>query len=192
MRHPLRTQFIDLADMQLRTLLGGFLAGVLYPLWLAAGAGDYACHRRTRIESTSGATESWLHVAQFVTIAATFVMAVVMHITAVVLVLMLIAVVAHTVLSFIDVSYTMKRRHISTFEQHVHGFLDVVPIVAVGLLAVLHWETLTFAEPDSLRLKDEPLSPPQIGILLGSFFVLAGTPILEEWLRTIRAAAKSR
>lgn len=177
--------------MQLRTLLGEFLAIVLYPLWLLGGAGDYFCHRRTHIEETSGTTEAWFHLAQFATIGVIFVSAVVLEITLAVIVLMLAALIAHTVLSFIDVSYTMKHRHISTLEQHVHGLMDVIPIVAVGLLAVLHWDQLAWAEPRPFRLKDEPLSQLHIAGLLGSFAVLAGTPVIEEWLRTRRTAARS-
>ncbi len=177
--------------MQLRTLLSGFLTSVLYPMWLVAGAGDYLCHRRTQIERTSGITESWLHVAQFASIAIIFVAAVLLEITLAVLIAMIVAVITHTVLSFIDVSYTMRHRHISTLEQHVHGLLDVIPIVAVGLLAILYWEEVSLASGAPLRLKDEPLSRVQAGVLLGSFGVLAGTPIFEEWFRTRRSGSMS-
>jgi hypothetical protein len=173
--------------MQLRTLLSGFLTSVLYPMWLVAGAGDYLCHRRTHIEQTSGITESWLHVAQFASIAIIFVAAVLLEVTLAVLIAMIAALIAHTVLSFIDVSYTMRHRHISTLEQHVHGVLDVVPIVAVGLLAILYWEEIALADGAPLRLKDEPLSSVQAGVLLGSFGVLAGVPIFEEWFRARRS-----
>lgn len=177
--------------MQLRTLLGGFLTSVLYPMWLVAGAGDYLCHRRTHIERTSGITESWLHIAQFASIAVIFIAAVVLEVTLAVLIAMIIAAIAHTVLSFIDVSYTMRHRHISTLEQHVHGLLDVIPIVAVGLLAILYWEEIALANGAPLRLKDEPLSNVEVGVLLGSFGVLAGIPIFEEWFRSRRSESTS-
>jgi 4-hydroxybenzoate polyprenyltransferase len=180
--------------MQLRTLLGVFLAYVLYPLWLFGGAVDYLCHRKTDIAHTSGERESLLHLAQFSTIAAIFVGAVLLEITSAVIVLMMLAVVAHTALSFIDVSYTLSRRHISTLEQHVHGLLNVIPFVAVALLAILNWDQLQTHSGESLvRLKDEPLAPVHVGLLLGSFSVLAGIPVLEEWLRThLARAAMSR
>jgi NADH:ubiquinone oxidoreductase subunit 6 (subunit J) len=174
--------------MQLRMLLGGFLAWVLYPLWLIGGAVDYVCHRRSDIQHTSGIQESWLHVAQFLTMALVFVSAVVLQITLPVVVALVILVVAHTVLSFIDVSYTLGRRHISPSEQHAHGLLNVVPLVAIGLLAILNWQTLLAPSTDSVvRLKDEPLSATHVAMLLGSFGVFAGGPVLEEWLRTYRA-----
>lgn len=170
-------------------MLGGFLVWGLYPLWLLAGAGDYFSHRATRIEHTSGPTESWLHVAELGTIAVIFFCAVLLEITFAVLAIMVLALIAHTACSLIDVSYTIGRRHISSFEQLVHGFMNVIPIVAVCLLAIMHWETL--ASAPMLRWKDQPLSSPQIAWLLGSFIVLAGTPVLEELIRTRHTLTRS-
>lgn len=180
--------------MHLGTLLGGFLAWVLYPLWLLAGAGDYVSHRLTRIEETSGHDESWLHVAQFLAIAIIFASAVLLEITFAVLALMALALIVHAALSLTDVSYTLGRRHISAFEQHVHGFMDVIPFVAVCLLALMHWDTLVVPEVNRplLRWKDDPLEIVHIALLLGSFFVLAGVPIVEEWLRTRRGKGVER
>lgn len=177
--------------MQLRMLLGGFLTWVLYPLWLIGGAVDYICHRRTDIQHTSGIHESWLHVAQFATIALVFASAVLLEITLPVIIVLIGLVIAHTVLSFIDVSYTLGRRHISTSEQHAHGLLNVVPLIAVGLLAILNWQALLAPSDEAaVRLKDEPLAATHVVTLLGSFIVLAGGPVMEEWLRTYRARLK--
>jgi hypothetical protein len=174
--------------MQLRALLGGFLIWVLYPLWLLGGAVDYLSHRRSDIQHTSGIHESWLHVAQFATMALAFASAVLLEVTLAVIIAMIILVLAHTLLSFIDVSYTLGRRHISSTEQHAHGLMNVVPLVAVGLLAILNWQTMLAPATGSVvRLKDEPLAAIHIVALLGSFSVLAGGPVIEEWLRTYRA-----
>jgi hypothetical protein len=177
--------------MQLRTLLGEFLAWVLYPLWLLSGVTDYLCHRRTDISHTSGIRESWFHVAQFLTVALLFLCAVLLQVTLAVAILMVALVLAHSVLSFVDVSYTLGRRHISATEQHAHGFLDVIPLVAVGLLAVLNWEAMQARAPgieqSAIRMKDQPLAAVHIAMLLGSFGVLAGGSVVEEWLRTHRA-----
>ena len=43
-----------------RLLLGGVM-----PLWLGAGLADWYLHRRTRIEETSGARESAIHMLLF-------------------------------------------------------------------------------------------------------------------------------
>lgn len=185
--------------MDLRTLLLAFMGWVLYVAWLIAGAADYFCHRRTHIERTSGSTESWLHVAQFACIAIAFVFALLLEVTALVFLVMLAAVVAHTILSYADVAYTLKRRHISPLEQHVHGFLDVIPLVAVGLIGVLDWPTIW---PQAMEATGELNSPqPALGwkepmipaaelvLLLGSFFILAGVPVFEELSRVLRSRA---
>lgn len=178
--------------MALRTLLGEFLSLVLYPLWLLAGAGDYLSHRFTEIEHTSGERESWLHLAQFASIAIIFCCAVLLEITVGVLAIMALAVIVHAALSLTDVSYTLGRRHIAAFEQHVHSYMDVLPFIAVCLLALMNWDTLFIREASGsmLRLKDDPLTSAEIGLLLGSFFVLAGGPLAEEWVRTRRAQVR--
>jgi hypothetical protein len=176
--------------MPLRTLLSGFLIWVLYPLWLIAGGIDYLCHRRTHIEHTSGATESRLHVAEFAAVAAIVLPAVLMEITLALVVFMLAAVCLHAVLSFIDVEYTLGRRPIPSLEQHVHGVLNVVPFIAVALLALLHWNDLLSGT--ALRWKDAPLTLPVQIVLLGSFLILAGTPVIEERFRTQRYAREER
>jgi hypothetical protein len=125
-------------------------------------------------------------------LAAIMILALMFQITVLTVLLMALALVAHTVLSYVDVSFTLPRRHISAFEQHVHGFLEVIPIIAVCLLVILNWEILTLGNSNGLliRLKDEPLQREQALLLLGSYFVLAGVPVLEELLRTRRAEMK--
>jgi hypothetical protein len=87
-------------------------------------------------------------------------------------------VVLHSVLSFADAHYVEGRRRISLFEQTVHGFMDVLPPVAIGLFAVVRWPELNSATP----LARHPRSRPGAAswILLGSFLILAGAPVLEE------------
>jgi hypothetical protein len=176
--------------MELRGLLIGFLIYALYPIWLAAGAADYLCHRRTRIAETSGVVESWLHVAQLALIAAILFMATWMEIGAGVLLAMGSAAILHTALSAVDVSYTEKRRYISPFEQHVHGFLDVLPLVAVALLGILYWPDVLDAGPD-FRWKQPMLERSQRFLLLGSLLVLGGIPVFEELARTYRVRSTS-
>src|SRR5690606_8474458 len=48
------------------TLQDGALLLLMYavfPLWVAAGLADWSCHRRTRIEHTSGLAENAFHWA---------------------------------------------------------------------------------------------------------------------------------
>ncbi|MGH8176018.1 MAG: hypothetical protein ACREV5_07160 [Steroidobacter sp.] len=171
--------------MELRPLLIGFLGLALYPAWLAAGALDYYCHRRTDIEHTSGPVESWLHVAQFICIAMIIAFAMLVEITLTVWIVMLVVALTHSTLAFIDVSYTDKRRWISPLEQLAHGFLDVIPLMTVGLLGVMSWAQLK-ADAGAFALY-ESIAPGVQAWVLASFGVLAGGPILEELLRSLRA-----
>jgi hypothetical protein len=173
----------------MRNWLSALLIWGIYPAWLLAGAGDYLCHRQTDIERSSGATESWLHMLQFACLAVAFAGAVLLQISASVFVVMVALVLAHSVLSYIDVRYTEGRRHIFPVEQTVHGFMDVLPLVAVALLGVQHWQEI---RTGSMTLALHPAVDLNRLLLLSSFAVLAGLPVLEELLRTLRVTRASR
>lgn len=177
--------------MNERELLQALLLWGLYPAWLLAGAGDYLCHRLTDIEHTSGVTESWLHLLQFVSLLIAFAAVVFLQLNVVVYGLIVVLVVVHSVLAHMDVSYTDGRRHISPFEQLVHGFMDVLPLVAVALIGVLHWSAITGPLDGPLLSLRAPLDLGRV-LLVGSFAVLAGVPILEELARTRRHRGERR
>jgi hypothetical protein len=153
-----------------------------YPLWLLAGAADYLCHRRSTIERTSGVQESWLHVAQFVCMMLIVSGLAVFAARGVALTVLLLLVIAHTALSYIDVRYTQPKRLISPTEQHAHALLDVLPFVAVAVLAVLDSQ----AVPGYWR--QPALTFTQFILLMASLLLMGGVPILEEMVRTRRAA----
>jgi hypothetical protein len=176
--------------MEIRSLVDALLIGVFYPLWLIAGLIDYICHRRSDIAHSSGSTESWLHVAQFASLGLTLSLAALLAITPLAFTLLAGLVVIHTILSFIDVSYTEGRRYISPLEQHAHGFMDVLPIVGVCLIGVMNWNELQ-ASPWTLKWKQPPIPGLQGVALIGSYFILAGVPIFEELLRTLRSKVES-
>lgn len=156
---------------------------MFYPLWLAAGAVDYLLHRRSRIEATSGHTESWFHLLQFASLAVPVLLVAGFEFTPLVFAAVVACVLAHTLLAHADVSYTEGRRHISPLEQLVHGFMDVLPLAAAGILGAMHWSELQ-SRPWTLAFRDPPLPWTGRILLVGSFFLLAGLPILEEFLRT--------
>jgi hypothetical protein len=165
--------------------LSALLIWGIYPAWLLAGAGDYFCHRRTDIERTSGTIESWLHLAQFVCLAISFACAVLLEISAAVFAVMVVFVLTHSVLSYIDVSYADGRRRILPVEQTIHGFMDVLPLVAVALVGVQHWQQI---RGGSMAFSLQAAVDLQRVLLLSSFGVLAGLPVIEELLRTRRVA----
>jgi hypothetical protein len=171
--------------MNLQRTLEALLLWGIYPLWLVAGAGDYLCHRQSDIEHTSGSKESCMHVVQFSCLLLAFSLAVLVDVNAVVFGAMLAMVLLHSAMVWIDVFYTDGRRYISPVEQQVHGFMEVLPLVAVALFGVLHWPAIDapiegpmFALRSSLILGD--------WLLWASFPLLAGSPVLEELARTRR------
>ncbi|HWM29565.1 MAG TPA: hypothetical protein VNQ14_13980 [Woeseiaceae bacterium] len=176
--------------MEIRPLIAVLLIGFFYPLWLVTGLIDYLCHRRSDIAKTSGSTESWLHVAQFASLGLALSLAALLAITPLAFTLLAGLVVVHTILSFMDVSYTDGRRYISPLEQHAHGFMDVLPIVGVCLIGVLNWNELQ-AAPWTLGWKQPPIPKLQCVALIGSYFILAGVPIFEELLRTLTSKVES-
>lgn len=170
--------------MDIRELLQTLMVWVFYPVWLLAGAGDYLCHRHTDIEHTSGTRESWFHLLQYLSLLVALAALVLMNVNAVVFGIAVALVIVHTVLAHMDVSYTDGRRHISPVEQLVHAFMDVLPLVVVALMGVLHWSEIvdgTDGPLFSLRAPDF-----ERWLLVGSFTVLSGAPILEELARTYR------
>jgi hypothetical protein len=163
---------------------------VLLPLWLACGFGDYLCHRATRIEATSGLKESTLHQLQLAQIGLPLAAVALLDITAPVLALVVIGVVAHTLTAHWDVTYTEPRREIPAFEQHLHGVLLTLPIVGAALLLGAHRSQLGFdggAADWGLRWKSPPLQDARLLALFGGSLCLAVVPMAEEWLRCFRA-----
>jgi hypothetical protein len=185
--------------MDYRTLLLGYLVFFLFPLWLIAGVADYLCHRWTDIERTSGLKESALHVLQAVEVGIPLLAGLLLEINAVVLAVMVAAVIAHMLTALWDVSYTAPRRYISPFEQHVHSYLEFVPVMAVSVVALLHWDQFAalfgWGAQDadvSLQLKREPIPGAYLALVLGLIGVLELGPLLEELLRSWRHRASAR
>jgi hypothetical protein len=169
----------------LKNLLETLLLWGIYPLWLLAGAGDYLCHRRTDIEHSSGSGESWFHLLQFLALLIALAAAVLFTANALVFGVMVVMVLIHSVLAHMDVSYTDGRRYISPLEQHIHGFMEVLPLVAVAIFGVMHWEAISAGLTTPILSWASPLTSAHV-LLLASFVVLAGIPILEELVRTRR------
>jgi hypothetical protein len=186
-------------SVSLRELIPAFMLYVLLPLWFVAGVADYLLHRRTRIERTSGVGESRLHVLQAIEIAIPLLAGLFLEINSLVLAIMILFVLAHTATALWDAAYSTPRRYISPLEQHVHSHLEYVPLVAVALVVLMHWEgflgllSLPGGTADfGIRLKRAPLSGTVILAVLVPVFLVQGTLLAEEAIRTGRAARPTR
>jgi hypothetical protein len=173
--------------MNLPSLLTGLLCLTL-PLWLLAGLGDWLCHRRSQIQHTTGARESALHLLLYLLIALPIVLALFLAIDAMLLVFMAACVLAHMAVSLWDTSFAQPRRYISPLEQQIHSYLEMLPLFALALTVVLHWDTVLHpAWRWSIRLQPLPKAW-TLGVLLA---LLAGQlMIFEELVRCLRAARR--
>lgn len=79
-------------------------------------------------------------------------------------------------------------------EQHVHAFLEMVPLMAISFIAVLHWPHFRALfgrgreQADrSIRRKDEALPTLYIASSLGATVLFEVLPYLEELYRALRA-----
>ncbi len=88
----------------------------------------------------------------------------------------------------------MKSRKVTPVEQHIHSFLEMVPLMALLLVISRHWpqflalfgagnETPRF----TLTLRADPLPQGYIIGVLCAIVVFELLPYLEEYLRTRRA-----
>jgi hypothetical protein len=169
--------------MSLRSLLVTLLC-LTFPLWLLAGCGDWLCHRRSHIERSAGPRESALHLLLYLLIAVPVALGLCLSINSMLLAFMTACVFAHMGVSVWDTSYAQPRRHISPLEQHIHSYQDMLPLFALALAYVLHWDAL--AHPVwNWSLRPQPL-PWTFGVLLA---LCAGLlMIIEELTRCLRTA----
>ena len=181
--------------MALESLLWHLLGYGVLPLWLACGLADYICHQATDIPHTSGLHESLLHLLQTVQIGVPMLVLLFCQVNALTFAVMVLGVVAHTVTAYLDVHYAMRLRHIPTIEQLVHGFLFVLPLVALALVAVLHWPQVailldpigTARESWMLQLRRPPFEAGVIAAVLGASLLFGILPGLFELASTLWA-----
>ena len=167
-------------------LILNFMLWCLLPLWVIAGVADYSLHRRTSIETTSGFTESKLHVLEAAEVGALLFLGLFLQSTTLVLWLMVVLALAHTLSALWDSAWTAPRRLISPLEQHVHSHLEYIPLIAVSLLVLMHWgQPWDF----SFRWRDPAVPLPYLLAVLLPIFLVQGVLLGEETWRTWRRRA---
>ncbi|MDB5871596.1 MAG: putative rane protein [Ramlibacter sp.] len=172
---------------------------LVFPLWVAAGLVDWACHRRTAIAQTSGLKENLLHLVMFGEIGLGMLAVALLEINAAVLLFVLAVFVVHELTVYWDLHYSTPLRHVGPFEQMVHSFLEILPLLSLALLAVVAWpQALALAglgaEPAdwSLRAKLQPL--PRAYLVAGvlSALLFNALPLAQETWACLRARATAR
>ncbi len=164
------------------------------PVWLMAGFADWLCHRATNIETTSGAKESVLHLLLFAEVAGPFLAALLLDINALVLAFMIVMFFVHEATTLWDLSYAVNLREITPIEQHVHSFLEMMPLMGLLLVAARHWPQFLalFGFGDEaprfdIALKVPPLPPAYIFSAVAAALLFAVLPYTEELWRGLRA-----
>jgi hypothetical protein len=176
-------------------LLWGLLGYLVLPLWLLAGVSDYLCHLRSDIARTSGTHESALHLLQTVEIGIPMLALLFLRIDALTLSLMIAGVAAHTHTSWRDVRYAAPLRYISPFEQYVHAFLIVLPLLALAIVLILHWPALlAMTDPTgadwSLQLRQPMFDAGVITAILAAATIFGVLPGIAEFVHALRAARR--
>ena len=177
--------------MQTAEVLRNLLMYFVLPLWLAAGFADYLCHRAAHIEHTTGWKESLLHLLQFGEMAVPILAALFLEINAGVILLMILCFLLHEATAYWDVRYATSRREVAPVEQHVHSFLEILPLTGLLLVVALHWEQFISlfgfgpARFDFLP-KSDPLPWNYILTVMGLTLLFEVLPYLEELVRGLR------
>ncbi len=174
------------------------LYGVL-PLWFVPGVADWLMHRRSHIEETSGTRESLVHALMMTEAGVPVAAGLLAEVNPLVLSLMGAAGVAHGATALWDVAIAVEDREVHPVEQHIHSFLEVLPLTAAAFTACLHWDKVRAAlrgagGPDDWRLlpKRHPLPPSYLAAIAGSVGLFVALPYGEELVRCVRAGRRRR
>jgi len=167
------------------------LMAVVLPLTIAAGLTDWFCHRRSWIESTSGLKENLFHWALLAIMGVALAAVALLEITAGVLLLVLACWLAHEALTYVELRYTLPLRSVRALEQMVHSFMELLPLVLLGVLAVAHWDQVAglFGAGTAdfgFRPKAQPWPHAYLAAAFTAALVCNILPMAEETLRCIR------
>lgn len=161
------------------------------PLWIAAGLLDWSCHRRTGIERTSGLKENLFHWLLFAQAGVALVAVALLELNAGVLLLVFAAFLAHEATTYVELCYTEPLRDVRPFEQMVHSFMEILPLVVLALLALMEWgqarALFGAGVPDfALQPKVQPWPVPYLLAVAAAVLAFNVLPLAEEGLRCLR------
>jgi hypothetical protein len=104
--------------------------------------------------------------------------------------LMIASFLLHEATALWDVAYAVTRREVTPIEQHVHSFLELIPLMAISFVAILHWPQFLAlfglgSKKANYRLiaKRKPLPKSYIAGLLTALIAFEVLPYLEELRR---------
>lgn len=170
----------------------------IIPLWFIAGFIDWLCHRQSNIAETAGPKESFIHLLMFLEVGIPLFLVLLCEVNSLIIAVGIIFFVLHEFTALWDVSYAVSKRRVSPFEQHIHSFLELIPLMALVLVIAMNWSQFIalFGAGDSpaefsLRLKEEPLPLWYLFTVIGVAIFLEFLPYLEELMRGMKEKGNS-
>jgi hypothetical protein len=168
--------------------IGVIPGGAVVALWLLFGIADWACHRASNIEGTSGTAENLLHWLQTALVGAQIIGLLLLAPTRGLLAGIVICAVLHSLVAGADILYTLPRRTISVVEHVVHGFLFLFPLLAA--VPLLRGDAL---DPSwGLHAKTVLPSLPIIFAVVAAGVIGGIWPMANEYRRCRQASRRSR
>lgn len=165
----------------------------IIPIWFLAGIVDWYCHKRSNISGTSGAKESLIHLLMFAEVGIPLFMVLIFEVNSLIIAISILLFFVHEATAMWDVSYAVTKRHVGPIEQHVHSFLEMIPLLALVLVVGRHWEHFIALfgvgnmSPDfALELKEVPLPTWYLVTVLLIALALEFVPYLEELMRGLK------
>jgi hypothetical protein len=173
--------------------------GVL-PVWFIPAVLDWIRHRRTDIEHTAGTKESLIHLLMMTEVGVPILLVLFCEVNPLILAIILASIATHEATALWDVSTAENSgRTVTPWEQHIHSFLESLPIMAGSALGCLHWRQVRELlrgphNRDAWRLQLKRNQIPTsylagIGVAITATIIL---PYGEELLRCLTADQKDR
>lgn len=175
-------------------IIPALILWILLPAWILAGFLDWICHRRSGIDVHCGPYESVLHLLLLGEAGAALLIGLLLELNEPALALIALCFIAHEITGYIDIRYAHARRDLSPAEQRIHDYMTAIPVTALCLIGVLHWDTVVSLVSEPVRIftvplqwKATPLPVWQIFGILGAVVIADLIPYLEELHRGLRA-----
>ena len=170
----------------------------IIPLWFIAGIVDWFCHRSSNIAATAGPKESLIHLLMFLEVGVPLFLVLLFEVNSLIIAVGIVFFLLHELTALWDVSYAVSKRRVGPIEQHVHSFLEMIPLLALILVIARHWSHFIalFGLGESpadfgLRFKQEPLPTWYLLSVIAVATVLEFLPYVEELIRGMKAKEKS-
>lgn len=166
---------------------GFILMYLVYPVWVLTGLADWWAHRRTRIEITSGLKENALHWLMYAEIGMGMLAVAFLEINAAVLAIVFAVYLVHEATVYWDLHDSTMKRDVGPFEQMVHSFMELLPLVSLALLA-----TIADRGDWSLQFKLNPWPPEYLLLAGGASVLFNAIPLAQETHSCWRARRRTR